>query len=188
MRSFIYIFTLLCCAIVVAQEEETRVAAQEIIEQPVEDPLRPSTAAFYSAILPGLGQAYNKRYWKIPIVYGAIGTSMYFYFERDDEYNRFRDAYRRRLAGFSDDEFSDAEGNALVSTAALQRAQENAARNRDIAVIVSIGFYLLNVIDANVDGHLITYTIDDNLSFEPYLEFDPINARPNYGFSLNYTF
>jgi len=45
------------------------------------DPLRPSKAAFYSAILPGLGQAYNKKYWKIPIVYGAIGTSMYFYID-----------------------------------------------------------------------------------------------------------
>ena len=44
-----------------------------------EDPLRPSKAAFYSAVIPGLGQIFNKRYWKVPLVYGAIGASIYAY-------------------------------------------------------------------------------------------------------------
>ena len=64
------------------------------------DPLTPAKAAFYSAILPGLGQAYNKKYWKIPIVYGAIGTSMYFYLDSQKSYNQYRDEYKRRLEGF----------------------------------------------------------------------------------------
>ena len=50
------------------------------------DPLRPAKAAFYSAVLPGLGQAYNKKYWKIPIVYGAIGTGLYFYLDNNKLY------------------------------------------------------------------------------------------------------
>jgi hypothetical protein len=52
------------------------------------DMLAPSKAAFYSAILPGLGQAYNKKYWKIPLVYGAMGTSIYFYFDNNKNYRR----------------------------------------------------------------------------------------------------
>ena len=55
------------------------------------DPLTPAKAAFYSAILPGLGQAYNKKYWKIPLVYGAIGTSLYFYIDNNKKYHDYRD-------------------------------------------------------------------------------------------------
>ena len=58
------------------------------------DPLRPAKSAFYSAVLPGLGQAYNRKYWKIPIVYGAIGTALYFYFDNDKVYDRYRYAYK----------------------------------------------------------------------------------------------
>ena len=65
------------------------------------DPLRPAKAAFFSAVLPGLGQAYNKKYWKIPIVYAAIGGGLYFYFDNNNVYKRYRNAYKRRLAGFT---------------------------------------------------------------------------------------
>jgi hypothetical protein len=64
------------------------------------DPLTPAKAAFYSAILPGLGQAYNKKYWKIPLVYGAIGTSLYFYIDNNKKYHDYRDEYKRRLEGY----------------------------------------------------------------------------------------
>ena len=56
------------------------------------NPLAPAKAAFYSAILPGLGQAYNKKYWKIPLVYGALGSGIYFYNNNNKNYNRLRDA------------------------------------------------------------------------------------------------
>ena len=58
------------------------------------DILAPARAAFYSAVLPGLGQAYNKKFWKIPVVYGALGTSGYFYFNNNKKYNKFREAYK----------------------------------------------------------------------------------------------
>ncbi|MGB1992492.1 MAG: DUF5683 domain-containing protein [Flavobacteriaceae bacterium] len=69
------------------------------------DPLRPSRAAFYSAVFPGLGQIYNKRYWKLPLVYGGIGASIYFYDLNNIKFRQYRNAYKRRLAGFTDDEF-----------------------------------------------------------------------------------
>ena len=57
-------------------KEETVLVAKDTTKMQEIDPLTPAKAAFYSAILPGLGQAYNKKYWKITLVYGAIGTSM----------------------------------------------------------------------------------------------------------------
>jgi hypothetical protein len=157
------------------------------------NPLSPAKAAFYSAILPGLGQAYNKKYWKIPIVYGAIGTGVYFYINNNKEYNRFRDAYKRRLAGFNDDEFSlDSQGNPLttprVSTERLEDAQKFYRRNKEISLLVTIGLYALNIIDANVDAHLLQYNVDENLSLSPHYELNQIDASSNLGLTLNFKF
>ena len=157
------------------------------------NPLSPAKAAFYSAILPGLGQAYNKKYWKIPIVYGAIGTGVYFYINNNKEYNRFRDAYKRRLAGFTDDEFYlDSQGNQLatpgVSTERLEDAQKFYRRNKEISLLVTIGLYALNIIDANVDAHLLQYNVDENLSLAPHYELNPTDATSNLGLTLNFKF
>ena len=121
------------------------------------DPLRPSKAAFYSAILPGLGQAYNKKYWKIPIVVGAITTGIVVYDFNNKQYNRYRDAFKRRLAGFTDDEFYGTGSTPTISDDALIRAQRQFRRNRDIATLVTVGIYVLNIIDANVDAHLLQF-------------------------------
>ena len=156
------------------------------------NPLAPSKAAFYSAILPGLGQIYNRRYWKLPIVYGAIGTGIYAYVYNDDLYDRFRTAFKRRKAGFIDDEFYDINGSGIIagspdlSDEALQDAQERYQRDRDLALLVTIGLYAFNIIDANVDAHLKQFNVDDDLSLDikPYLEYHPITSDPNYGIAL----
>ncbi len=153
------------------------------------NPLAPSKAAFYSAILPGLGQVYNKRYWKVPIVYGAIGTGIYLYSTNNTNYRSARNAFKRRLAGFEDDEFFDINGDGEgpdVSDEALQAAQEQTQRDRDLALVITIAMYALNIIDANVDAHLKQYNVDDNLAvdFKPYLDLNPLTNRPNYGMAL----
>lgn len=158
------------------------------------DPLAPAKAAFYSAILPGLGQIYNKSYWKVPLVYGAIGTGAYFYIENTNNYNRYRDAYKRRLAGFQDDEFYDingdgiAPGNPDVSDDALRDAQEFYQQNRDLSLLITIGLYVLNIVDANVDAHLKQFNVNENLSLKPYIEQNQLNYNPNYGLSLTLDF
>src|SRR5690554_7219120 len=63
------------------------------------DPLTPSKAAFYSAVVPGLGQIYNKSYWKVPLVYAGLGTSIYFYIDNQTKYQAARDEYKLRLRG-----------------------------------------------------------------------------------------
>jgi len=201
------LFSLLCLHLGFSQDEETQPHPAEIdsLAQDLEgkgitieevtyekkriNPLAPSKAAFYSAILPGLGQIYNKRYWKVPIVWGAIGTGIYVYSFNNTEYNSARDAFKRRRAGFEDDEFFDINGDGSgpdISLEALQDAQEARQRDRDLSLLITIALYALNIIDANVDAHLKQYNIDDDLAidFQPYLDLNPLTNKPNYGMAL----
>lgn len=146
------------------------------------DPLTPAKAAFYSAILPGLGQAYNKSYWKIPIVYGAIGTSMYYLLDSQKKYNQYRDAYKRRLEGFTDDKYNYLDDNRLIA------AQKFYQRNRDLSALFVIGFYALNIIDANVDAALTQFNVNENLSFKPNVYRNEVTLKSNVGFIINYNF
>jgi len=155
--------------------------------QPI-DPLSPAKASFYSALLPGLGQAYNKKYWKIPLVYAALGTGVYFYLDNNKEYKRYRDAFKRRLAGFTDDEFYGTGSTPQISNDALIRAQRTLSRNREISFLVTIGIYALNIIDANVDAHLLQYNVDENLAIMPHFNFNELDATTNLGLTLNFNF
>ncbi|MFC5046368.1 DUF5683 domain-containing protein [Aquimarina hainanensis] len=146
------------------------------------EPLAPAKAAFYSAIVPGLGQAYTKKYWKIPIVYAAIGTGVYFYTENTNQYNRFRDAYKRRITGIPDEEFKDFSDDQLIS---IQRRYR---REQELSLLVTVGLYLLNIVDANVTAHLQNYNISEDLTLQPKINIDRFNTSPNYGLSFSYSF
>lgn len=152
------------------------------------DPLRPAKAAFYSAVLPGLGQAYNKKYWKIPIVYAAIGTGLYFYLDNNKLYKQYRNAYKRRLAGFTDDEFYGPGDTPFLSDEALIRAQRTLKRNKELSMLVTVGLYVLNIIEANVDAHLLQYNLDENLALKPFMDFNNPNYTTQIGLSLNIKF
>ncbi len=145
----------------------------------------PKKATVLALVLPGAGQIYNKKYWKIPVIYAGIASGVYFYIQNKTDYNRFRDAYKRRLAGFTDDEFYGTGTTAAISNNRLIDAQRSTQRNKDVSIIVSIGFYLFNIIDANVDAHLRQYDISDDLSITPKLNTTNI-AQPSYGLSFRY--
>lgn len=168
-------------------QKETQLVVKDTltVKEPY-NPLAPSKAAFYSAVVPGLGQAYNKKYWKIPIVYAGIATGIYLHVKNNQDFNTFRDAYKRRLAGFTDDEFFGNGTTPIISDDRLIDAQVSAQRNKDVSIIVALAFYLVNIIDANVDAHLKQYDVSDDLSLEPNFEINPINSRPNYGLALKF--
>ncbi|NRB83036.1 MAG: hypothetical protein HRU49_04570 [Winogradskyella sp.] len=198
-RSYLVFIFLLSLLFLTGQEKENDstsigidkelVVVEDLnIERKPIDPLRPSKAAFYSAILPGAGQAYNKKYWKIPIVWGAIGTGIYFYVRNDKQFDRYRNAYKRRLAGFTDDEFSDADGNPLISNDGLIRAQQQFRRNKEVSLLVTIGLYALNIIDANVDAHLLQFNVDENLSLSPHYQYNQMENSSDLGLTLNFKF
>ena len=93
-----------------------------------------------------------------------------------------RDAYKRRLAGFTDDQYD------YLDDARLIQAQRFYQRNRDLSLLVTIGFYVLNIVDANVDAHLMQFNVNDNLSVAPDIYQTDFTTRPNLGLSLNYKF
>jgi len=161
-----------------------QIVVDEIQKVEIEDPLRPAKAAFYSAVLPGLGQVYNKRYWKVPLVYGAIGASIYTYNQNHKNYLRYRNAYKRRIAGYNDDEFQ----NLISSTDRLIDGQEFYKRNRDRSMIFILGFYFLNILDANIDAHLKQYNVNSDLTVKPYFDVAPVGAQPMVGMRVALTF
>lgn len=169
----------------ISEKEKIIVIKDSIVNEPY-NPLAPSKAAFYSAVVPGLGQAYNKKYWKIPLIYAGMASGIYFYSQNDKDFDRFRNAYKRRLAGFTDDEFFGDGAEPIISNDRLIDAQKTASRNKDVSIIVTIAFYMINIIDANVDAHLRQYNVSDDLSIQPNLEMNPINQQANYGLSLTF--
>ena len=181
-----------CAHALISFAQNTNDTPKELDSDPIKtnlmDPLAPSRAAFYSAILPGLGQAINKKYWKIPIVYAALGTSIYFYTTNDKNYNRYRNAYKRRLAGYTDDEFYGFGNIPLLSNDALIRAQQTLRRNKELSLLITIGLYALNIIDANVDAHLLQYNMDKNLAINPFIDFDTPDTSAQLGLSINFNF
>jgi hypothetical protein len=164
-------------------EGETVLVAKDTTRLEEIDPLTPAKAAFYSAILPGLGQAYNKKYWKIPLVYGAIGTSLYFYIDSNKKYHEVRDEYKRRLEGH--------EGSGKferLDDARLINAQKVYQRNRDFSALFMVGFYVLNIIDANVDAALLQFNVNERLSLKPQIYPADVTFKPNVGLTFNYNF
>lgn len=179
---------------IISNKDEKLILIRDTIVSRQIDPLAPSKAAFYSAILPGLGQAYNKKYWKIPIVYAAIGTGVYLYINNTNELNRYRDAYKSRLAGFNTDEFwgTDANGIPLaaprIESDGLIRAQQTFRRNQELSLLVTIGLYALNIIDANVDAHLMQFNVDENLAVKPHYKYNQMDNTTDLGLTINFKF
>lgn len=147
------------------------------------DALAPSKAAFYSAIVPGLGQIYNKRYWKAPIVWGGLAISLYSYNWNQKKYKEYRGYYKQVLSGHAlTGELEGIDGDRLI------RAQKFYQRNRDLSVLATGAIYLLNIIDANVDAHLRQYNVSEDLSLRPEFEQNDINSQYHIGLTMGYRF
>lgn len=159
--------------------------------------LSPAKAAFYSAVLPGLGQAYNKKYWKIPLVYAGFGTIGYFIGWNNKNYNTYKSAYRDLSDTIPEtDSYLEIEASQYYNLddpteyanfkSGLYKQQEYFRRNRDLLIISIIGFYGLNIIDASVDAHLFDFDISEDLSMNWQPTVQPYRKELIYG--LNFTF
>jgi hypothetical protein len=160
----------------------------------------PGKAAKYSAILPGLGQAYNKKYWKIPLVYIGLGTIGYFTNWNNSEYKFMKTCYIHlddgddttedylKLKGINNFNLDDASDLAYVKSIITTR-QAYFRRTRDLLIISMFAFYGLNIIDASVDAHLFNFDIGDDLTmdWQPSMHYS-INSEPAYciNFSLKF--
>lgn len=148
------------------------------------DPTAPSKAAFYSAVLPGLGQGFNKKYWKIPIVYAAIGSSAYLYDFNNKKYWDYRNAYKSRKAGYKNDPYQ----NLILDDDRLLDGADFHKKNRDLSMVFIVGFYILNILDANIDAHLKQYNVNESLTIKPYINNYIEFYEQSIGISLNLNF
>ncbi len=133
----------------------------------------PRTAAIRSAILPGLGQIYNKKYWKLPIVYGALGTCAGVFIFNLQWYQRTRFAYTT-LATNNTADFSKVHPKLqfLINRndqSTLQYLRNQYRRDIDYSVLFFVLLWGLNVVDATVDAHLKSFDVSPDLS----LQFKP---------------
>lgn len=158
----------------------------------------PKTAGFASAIVPGLGQAYNRKYWKIPIVYAGLATAGYFIYYNYTIYNNFQKAYELKGDGDTSTNLSSFNVWYITSTETiyvdgyeptqLSELSNIYRRNADLSVIVAAGIYALNIIDAVVDAHLFYFDVSDDLSLnvQPFYT-PPFNGTAKGGLTLTLT-
>jgi len=134
----------------------------------------PAKAAMMSAVLPGLGSVYNKKYWQVPIVYLAIGISLERFITFQNQYNRLRRAHIDLNAGDPNNNFYltlfPPNTSRDVMGQYINRNKDIMRTWRDWSVVAMVAAYALNIIWANVDAHLIDFDVDDNIS---------LNIRPN---------
>ncbi|MDO8951102.1 MAG: DUF5683 domain-containing protein, partial [Draconibacterium sp.] len=174
-RNIIFVLLVLISCNLYGQSLE--VDTTQISEVPVdaEKIHSPKKATIYSAILPGLGQAYNKKYWKIPIIYAGFGTIGYFIGWNNGFYSTYKIAYSDLTDGNPDtDSYLDLEATKYYDLdnstdfnnfkSGLSKQSEYYRRNRVLLIISMVGFYGLNLIDASVDAHLFDFDISEDLT------------------------
>jgi hypothetical protein len=177
MKYLLALLTLCLCSNVMAQDNPPDSVPQTVVDTVYEvkdieqiemyaKRFVPRRASLYSAILPGAGQIYNRKYWKLPIVYGgfvALGLTVDYY---NDLYKRFR----KDIFGFLEDpNYNSSTGANLEQSRTLA---DNARRDRDFWIAMTGVFYLLQIADAHIDAHLKEFDLNPNLqlSFEPSAE------------------
>ena len=159
-------------------------------EAPEEDPdtwiPAPAKSAMLSATLPGLGQIYNRKYWKVPIIYAGFGAVAYFLDMNSSNYQMYRKAYYYRV----DDNPHTVDEFPNYSTDVLRRAMNYYRRNLEITYILGAALYILNILDASVDAHLMDFDISEDLSFrmEPVIERANQIKQPSAGLKLTINF
>ncbi len=141
----------------------------------------PKKATLFSACLPGLGQVYNHKYWKVPIIYAGGAYLIYAFSFNNTQYKRFKNAY---IALTDDDPNTIDEFNGLVPKDQLLYYKDQYRRNRDLSFIGFFGLYILQIVDASVDAYFFDFDVSDDLS----LHITPYYNSYSSGLCLNLHF
>jgi hypothetical protein len=185
MRKFLVVFILVLVAFETFGQEPAVVEKDTIIVEQKDTTLiksyatryNPRKALLYAAILPGMGQVYNKKYWKLPLVYGgfiSIGYGINFYNQLYKEYKH--ELFINLEQGFGENEIRP---DTRTTTRGYRVAVDRAKRERDFMIILMGGMYLLQIIDAHVDAHLKEFDLNPDLqvSVEPMMEQNSLIGR-----------
>ncbi len=150
----------------------------------------PARASMFSALVPGLGQAYNGDYWKIPIFYTGLGVCAYCWSSNQQQYNRFREMYLQ---------YNEGTYEGKLTAENIQWYRDQYRRYRDYSIIATVLVYALNIIDANVFAHFNNFDISDDITFnvEPAIintvvpmgnNYAANNAGQSFGLQMNLKF
>lgn len=146
---------------------------------------RANRAALFSAVVPGLGQAYNHKYWKLPILYAGFGALYYFIHSNNTEYLKFKSALINR----TDNNPATVDNYPNLSNDDIIVRKDFYRRNRDLSIILTGVLYTLNILDAYVDSQLLDFDVSDNLTFHTsptLINFSGQNYKA--GLQLTFTF
>jgi hypothetical protein len=135
-------------------------------------------------VLPGAGQVYNRKVWKVPIIYAGLGAFGYVFYVNNGDYYNYRRALREADTGNG---FAVVDGQSY-STRQLLEQKKAYGKQRDLGAIGMVAFYLLNIIDANVDAHLRTFDVSDDLSLKISPDYKYIGTSATACLSLQLKF
>ena len=186
---FIYTFLLVALSVCygIAQDNPSQqntdsLKAKKAVNKAIYSNARKAT--IMSAVLPGLGQIYNKKYWKAPIIYAALGGIAYWGINNHNQYKY----YSKNLSALHDDDASTLNETPYTSDQLITQKRYY-KKFRDMAIMTGGLVYLVNIIDANVDAHLKTFDVSDDLSLQvkPYTNFC-YNSALQTGLTLKLNF
>lgn len=177
LLSYILFFVIVCTSVQAQQNDSIRnnfredsIQSKRAVNKAIYSDAR--KASIMSACLPGLGQVYNKKYWKVPVIYAALGGLGYWGITNQTQLK----FYSNNLSAENDEDPSTLNTSGY-NTDQLITQKRYYRKYRDIAVIAGILVYLINIVDANVDAHLKTFDVSDDLSVQlkPYSNLDYTN-------------
>lgn len=169
-RAFLSTLIIFCASLLSAQTDTTQVELEvergrvegTVAEVPSESALQPHSpkkATIMSAALPGLGQIYNKKYWKVPIIYGGFAVAGWYLNDNLKQINLYKEAFKAETDGDPTTE----NGTGFTSTQ-LEELISQYKTWRDLSYIAIAAIYVLNIIDANVDAHLFYFDVGEDLT------------------------
>ena len=165
---FRYLAAGLICILIICKPEDS--TAQYVDDYQVPDSAfmythSPNKASFYSAILPGLGQIYNKKYWKVPIIYAGFGGLVYYVGYNNYNYLKYKDAYDIKLRIDNGEiGLEDEDKYPGIPTTQMRGWKDTWHRYRDLSIIGIGLLYVIQIIDADVDAYLFNYDVSEDLS------------------------
>lgn len=150
-------------------------------------PYNPKYAVVRSAVIPGWGQVTNKRYWKLPLVYGALGTTAYIFFRNIKQFKEANTAYKLASDTIpsNDNLIPEPYYSVRSQPDRIKNFRNEVRQNVDYSVLFFIAFWGLNVVDAAVDAHLKTFDVSDNLTLQLKPGYSPMANTNGLSIVLN---
>ncbi len=185
MNKILKHISLLCCLLLFVTHSlgQQKVTEEKKVGQNTVKEHSPKKAVLLALALPGAGQIYNKKYWKLPIVYGGLAVSTYLIVFNHNKFKEFDKALTIRQNG-GEDKYINKYSEGYLQSITLDYRNE-----RDRSILITGGIYLLQVVDAYVDAHLFNFDVSDDLTLNlaPTLHYDLNSESLQTGISLNFS-